>query len=123
MITLIHGPAELLRSEAVAELRARVAADESLAELNTAHLDGQQITVAELQNACDALPFLAERRLVIVDGLLRRLTAPSQAAKARGDPRRGSERGGAPAGSQQGAGQEAADLPGPGAGDDRVGPG
>jgi DNA polymerase-3 subunit delta len=81
MITLVHGPAELLRSEAVAELRAKVAVDESLAELNTARLDGQQTAVAELQNACDAFPFLAERRLVIVDGLLRRLTVSTRRQK------------------------------------------
>ncbi len=81
MITLIHGPAELLRSETLVELCRGIAADESLAELNTARLDGQQITVAELQNACDALPFLADRRLVIVAGLLRRLTASARRPK------------------------------------------
>lgn len=75
MITLLHGPAELLRSEALAALRASIAADPELAELNTARLDGRQLTLGELQNACDALPFLAERRLVVVDGLLSRLAA------------------------------------------------
>lgn len=73
MITLIHGPAELLRAEALAELRRGLHEDEALADLNTARLDGRQITVGELQNACDALPFLAERRLVVVEGFLRRL--------------------------------------------------
>ena len=34
-----------------------------------------------LRNACDTLPFLAERRLVIAEGLLARLAAP---AKGRG---------------------------------------
>lgn len=75
MITLIHGPAELLRAEALAELRASVAADPALAELNTVYLDGRRVSLAELRNASDTLPFLAERRLVVVEGLLKRLAA------------------------------------------------
>jgi len=78
MITLIHGPAELLRSEALAAIRSAIAEDPEMAELNTTRLDGSQITVADLQNACDTLPFLAERRLVVVEGLLARLVAPSR---------------------------------------------
>ncbi len=81
MITLIHGPAELLRSEGLAEIRQRISEDDALIDLNTARLEGAQITVADLQNACDALPFLAERRLVIVEGLLRRLAAPTRRPK------------------------------------------
>ncbi|OQA43121.1 MAG: DNA polymerase III subunit delta [Chloroflexi bacterium ADurb.Bin325] len=76
MITLIHGPAELLRAEARAEVAARISEDPGLADLNTARLDGRTLTPAELQNACDTLPFLAEHRLVIVEGLLARLAGP-----------------------------------------------
>ncbi len=81
MIILIHGPAELLRAEALAEIRRRISEDEALAELNTARLEGAQLTVADLQNACDALPFLAERRLVVVEGWLRRLAVPARRPK------------------------------------------
>ena len=81
MITLIHGPAELIRAEVLAELRAGIADDETLADLNTARFDGQHAMVAELENACDALPFLAEHRLVIVEGLLRRLAASPKRPK------------------------------------------
>lgn len=77
MITLIHGPAELLRAEALAEIRA-AAGDPALAELNTTRLDAAQASMAALQNACDTLPFLAERRIVIAEGLLRRLATPSK---------------------------------------------
>jgi len=76
MITLIHGPAELLRAEMRAEIIARIASDPELADLNTTRLEGRTLTPAELQNACDTLPFLAERRLVIVEGLLARLAGP-----------------------------------------------
>ena len=81
MITLIHGPAELIRAETLAELRAGISDDETLVDLNTAPFDGQHVAVAELENACDALPFLAERRLVIVEGLLRRLAAAPKRPK------------------------------------------
>lgn len=81
MITLIHGPAELLRAEALAGIRSAIADDESMIDLNTTRLEGASATVAEIRNACDALPFLAERRLVIVEGFLRRLSAPAKRAK------------------------------------------
>jgi DNA polymerase III subunit delta len=81
MITLIHGPTELLRAEALAAIRNGIAHDPEIVELNTIRLDGRVATVSELRNASDTLPFLAERRLVIVEGLLARLATP---AKGRG---------------------------------------
>jgi DNA polymerase-3 subunit delta len=38
--------------------------------------------LAEIRNACDTIPFLAQRRLVIVEGLLSRATAPSRSHPA-----------------------------------------
>lgn len=78
MITLIHGPAELLCAEALAELTAGIATDPELATLNTSRLDGRTVTLAELHNAVDTLPFLAEKRLVVVEHLLARLAAPAR---------------------------------------------
>ena len=75
MITLLHGPAELLRSETLAGIRSAIAEDPTLVDLNLHRLDGRQVLMAELRNACDTLPFLADRRLVVVEGLLRRLAA------------------------------------------------
>ena len=82
MITLIHGPAELLRAEALAEVTAACGDDPELVELNTTRLDGRVVSPAELENACGTLPFLAGQRLVVVEGLLARLAVPSR-AKAR----------------------------------------
>ena len=82
MITLIHGPAELLRTEALAEIRASIADDPDFADLNTTRLDGRQTSLPEIQNACDTIPFLAHRRLVVVEGLLVRLAAPSRSHPA-----------------------------------------
>jgi DNA polymerase-3 subunit delta len=39
---------------------------------NTTVLDGRQVTPQQLRAACDTVPFLAEKRLVIVEGLLGR---------------------------------------------------
>jgi DNA polymerase-3 subunit delta len=46
--------------------------DPSLADLNTTLLDGGALTVGELRQASDALPFLCDRRLVIVNHYLKR---------------------------------------------------
>ncbi len=96
MITLIHGPAELLRAEALVELAAACGDDLELVDLNTTRLDGRTVSPAELENACGTLPFLAERRLVVVDGLLARLAAPSK-AKARAGEAPADEPGDGPA--------------------------
>ena len=47
--------------------------DRAMADLNTSVLDGRRLTFGELRHACDAVPFLSDRRMVIVNGLLRHL--------------------------------------------------
>lgn len=80
MITLLHGAEELLRAEHLAKIRAALGPAE-LAELNMTWLDGPKTSVEEVCYYCDVMPFLAPRRLVIVDGLLARLARGSQAGK------------------------------------------
>ncbi|OAN44408.1 DNA polymerase III subunit delta [Chloroflexus islandicus] len=77
MIYLFYGPNELARSEAVAELRASLPAE--VADLNISVLDGRKLTIEQLVAACEAHPFLADRRLVIVYDALKH----SKAGKAR----------------------------------------
>lgn len=72
MIYLVHGEDEFRRAEWLSEQRRSVATDRTVAELNTATLNGQRLTIEELEGACGAVPFLAERRLVVVEGLLSR---------------------------------------------------
>jgi DNA polymerase III subunit delta len=88
VITLIHGPAELLRSETLAKIRAGITGNPDLVDLNLHRLDGRQILMADLRNACDTMPFLAERRLVVVEGFLHRLVT---AGKGRARPTETSE--------------------------------
>jgi DNA polymerase-3 subunit delta len=69
MIYLLYGPDEYARSEALAALRAQTPAD--LADLNLSVLDGRKLKIDALVAACEAYPFLADRRLVIVHDLLK----------------------------------------------------
>ncbi|PDV97968.1 DNA polymerase III subunit delta [Candidatus Chloroploca asiatica] len=73
MLYLFYGPDELARSEAVAELCARVPVD--VAELNISRLDGRRLKLETLAAACEAMPFLADQRLVIVSDALKHTKA------------------------------------------------
>lgn len=84
MFYILHGADEFSRSEALAELRRR-AGDPAMVELNTTRFDGRRVSLAELQHACSTIPFLCDRRLVIVDGLLthlQRTASTEQGSKA-----------------------------------------
>ncbi len=91
MFYIFHGEDEFSRAEELARLRAKLAegSDPAMADLNTSVLDSQ-VSLGELRHACDAIPFLADRRLVIVHGLLSRL---SQGRKGK--------KGGGPSATQQ----------------------
>ncbi len=69
MFYLFHGDDEFTRSETLAELKRKMG-DPAMAELNISVLDGRKATLGEIKHACDAAPFFAQRRLVIVEGLL-----------------------------------------------------
>ena len=69
---IFHGPEEFLRAEEIKQLRARLG-DLSVVALNTTELDGRRLALADLIGAAAAVPFLAESRLVVVEGLLGRL--------------------------------------------------
>lgn len=73
MIYLFHGDDAFSSAEAARGLRARMEEEDPMAALNSTALSGARLSVAELQAAADALPFLGERRLVTVEGLLGRL--------------------------------------------------
>jgi DNA polymerase-3 subunit delta len=69
---VLHGDDVFTRTEELGRLRDRMD-DAELAELNTTFLDGRTVAWDELRQHCDSLPFLSDRRLVIVSGLLTRL--------------------------------------------------
>lgn len=80
MLYIFYGPDSFSRREALDELKSKLDTDGAL-QTNTTVLDARQATVQEIIAACDTVPFLAESRLVIVEGLLQQA--------ARGGPKRG----------------------------------
>ncbi len=88
MLYVLHGEAEYSLRQALDGLTAKLG-DASTADLNTTVLDGRSVAFDELRTTCDTMPFLAERRLVIVEGLLARYEPRSglvEGGKQRGDP-------------------------------------
>lgn len=73
MIYLFYGPDEYARSEAVHTMRANISPD--LLHLNSTALDGRKLKLSDLTVACEAFPFLAERRLVVVTDALKHIKA------------------------------------------------
>ncbi|MEW5960488.1 MAG: DNA polymerase III subunit delta, partial [Chloroflexota bacterium] len=69
MLYIFHGPDDFSRAKKIAELKTALG-DPSTADLNITLLDGQGLTLGQLRQDADALPFLAARRLVIVTGYL-----------------------------------------------------
>jgi DNA polymerase-3 subunit delta len=66
---ILHGSDELRLEEEVKRFRAQMG-DSPNAELNISEFDGQSASVAEILNAATSFPFLADRRLIIVRGLI-----------------------------------------------------
>ncbi len=69
MIYLLHGSDEWARSEAIAQMKAAIPPD--LADLNISNLEGRKLKLDSLVAACEALPFLCDQRIVIVNDLLK----------------------------------------------------
>jgi len=68
---ILSGQDDYSLSESLEDIK-RGIGDQSLLAANTTTLDGPQMTLDQLRTVCETLPFLAERRLVIVKGLLER---------------------------------------------------
>ena len=55
--------------------------DQTILAANTTILNGQQVTADQLLGACETVPFLAEKRLVVVEGLLGRFETKNKVGK------------------------------------------
>ncbi len=67
MFYIFHGQDTHSQKETLAKLTAKLG-DPAMLELNTTQLEGA-VSLADLHHACDAMPFLAKARLVIVNNL------------------------------------------------------
>lgn len=81
---ILHGDDLIQRGEALARMKASMGED---GDLNRSEFDGAEISVPEALAAVKSLPFLAERRLVIVRGLIKHITrrGAGQAGRAAAD--------------------------------------
>lgn len=71
-VYLLHGLDEFGLTEYVNELKAQLG-DPALATLNTNYFDGRTANLPEIRSLCGTMPFIAPRRLVLVEGWLTRL--------------------------------------------------
>lgn len=89
LIYILHGSDRFTRDEQVRGLKRRMLS-ERCGEYNLSLLSGADVTLSELRAVADALPFMGDRRLVIVEGMLGRLLGQSkQADRAKSGGRRG----------------------------------
>jgi DNA polymerase-3 subunit delta len=82
-IYLLYGSDRYTRDEQVRGLKRRLL-DEPFGELNLTELSGDAVSLADLRAAADAFPFMGDRRLVVVEGLIGRILGRSKGAGRRG---------------------------------------
>ena len=71
MVYILFGTDDFSLRQKLEEIKSTLGDKESLS-LNTSVLDGRRLTAPQLINTCNTVPFLANCRLVIVEGLLER---------------------------------------------------
>jgi len=69
MFYIFHGDAEHSKREFLSHIQEKLG-DIALVDLNTTRFDGASLSFSQLKHACESVPFLSDRRLVIVDDLL-----------------------------------------------------
>ena len=77
MLYIFHGEDDFTRKEALALLVEGLGPAEALTT-NTSKLDGADVTFDHLMSVINAVPFLADHRLVIVEGLLGKFNPPDR---------------------------------------------
>lgn len=80
MLYVLHGEDDFSLHQALEEIK-RGIGDQTTLTTNTTVFDGQKVTVDQLRTVCEAMPFLAEKRLVIIQGLLERFEPKIQSGR------------------------------------------
>jgi DNA polymerase-3 subunit delta len=81
---VLHGTDEFSCRAQLQAMRGQMG-DPSVAELNTLVLDGKAVSAADVLSAASAVPFLSDRRLVIVEGMLTWLTRKGAGKSAKAE--------------------------------------
>lgn len=69
MLYIFHGPDDFTRNQTIAALKVAMG-DPSLADLNITVLEGRTVSLGEIRHNSDSMPFMADKRLVIVKGYI-----------------------------------------------------
>ncbi len=76
MLYIFHGPDDFTRNEQVTTLREAMG-DPTIADLNVTVLEGRDLTLSEIRQHADAMPFMANKRVVIATGFISQLNTKS----------------------------------------------
>jgi len=71
LLYILSGADDFSLAQSLDEIKSGIG-DQTVLEANSTTLDGQQLTLDQLRAVCETVPFLAERRLVVINGLLER---------------------------------------------------
>jgi DNA polymerase III subunit delta len=82
LLYILAGPDDFSRTMTLDEIK-RGLGDGSILSMSTTILEGQKLTVDELKHACETVPFLSEKRLVVINGLIERFDTTSKSEKIR----------------------------------------
>ncbi len=83
LIYVLWGTDRFTRDEQVRSLKRRMLA-EPFGEYNLSVLGGDDVGVRDVRAVADALPFMGDRRLIVVEGLLGRLAGRAKPGARRG---------------------------------------
>ena len=80
MLYLLLGEDDFSIRQSLEEIKGGIG-DPTTLMTNTTVLNGQQVTLDQLRGACETVPFLAEKRLVVIEGLLERFEPKSKSGR------------------------------------------
>jgi DNA polymerase-3 subunit delta len=90
LLYILHGEDDFSLNRALGEIKKGLG-DPSMLATNTTILEGQSLTPDQLRTVVETVPFLAEKRLVIVQGLLGRFEFQSKPRRKKTSPANGRE--------------------------------
>lgn len=82
MLYVLLGEDDFSLRQSLEEIK-RNTGDQTTLAANTTVFEGPQVTLDQLKTVCETMPFLAERRLVIIHGLLERFETKSKSSRGK----------------------------------------
>jgi DNA polymerase-3 subunit delta len=82
MLYILYGEDDYSLQQYLNDLKKSVG-DETVLAANTTELDGAQVTVNQIRAVCEVVPFMADKRLVIINGLMERFDPKPKTSKGK----------------------------------------